>query len=932
MTVGAVVARILTQYSDKGSKAAQKDIARLEKKISAFGKKATKSLALAGVATAAFAVKLGVDAVRGAAADEKQQAALATALRNTVGATDAAIAANSRYLDSLEVQVAIDNEKLIPALQKLVTATGDLTQAQGLLSLATDVSAASGKDLDSVSTALSRAVGGNFTALTRLGLPLDQAAIKAKDFAKIQKDLAQISRGQASAAANTFSGKLESLRLRFAQVSDKLGAALIPAIEILVKYIESDVVPMLDVWIGKNEDELNKALTGTVESIKEVVEAFKDIYNVIKGVNAILPFGLGGWIKLVVAINAFSAAAGVAMIAAKKFKDLKQLAGLTRGSTTAFAALKTELGFFRGATAKVIEFFQRVGVWANKSKGVLALTIRGFTGLKNVLLMTPWGRVASLIIALGYAINQLSKEFKSVDIAKNKFFDFISKAAPFLAAMGLTTFLTKDAVSSLNKTQIEGAKASAKALEAQLDRTRENHAEVVKQARTAAELAKDQKEQAAYEAKFAKEKAKSDAIERKNIELRNRLEKKFGLRLTDQDEYENIQLTAVEMLQKKQKDADAALLERLKARKEEILLFEALNQNAERYTDLLTVLSDKQISSEEIAVLAKKWGMTTDAVTSYIFTIFAIKDLTISSDEVKALASSWGITIKQAEQYLDFFNALNDGVLSETEITKLMNKWMLTRTEATKYADFVSKIGDGKLDDSEITKLKSTWGLTTQQVVDYIKKIGGKVDATGTILSAGDIAALGWTNALTALQKYLNAQAKGAGAAVPTTPGPDLVSLEENAARLREVTAKLLSMQEKIKNKVKIPDDEPSSNFTYGSGNPQFMEPITKAFGGGGGGGGGNFAFMANGGIVTNPTQAIIGEAGAEAVIPLNRIGSVLSSLTDLEGMGSGRSNNTNITVNVAGSVTSETDLVSAIRNGLLATQFNGNSLSIRAI
>ena len=108
MATAAVIARILTQYSDVGSKAAQKDIARLEKKISAFGKKAVKSFALAGVATAAFAVKVGVDAVKGAAADEKALAALDTALRNNTSATDAAIAANAQYLDQLEIQVAID--------------------------------------------------------------------------------------------------------------------------------------------------------------------------------------------------------------------------------------------------------------------------------------------------------------------------------------------------------------------------------------------------------------------------------------------------------------------------------------------------------------------------------------------------------------------------------------------------------------------------------------------------------------------------------------------------------------------------------------------------------------------------------------------------------------------------------------------------------
>jgi hypothetical protein len=47
--------------------------------------------------------------------------------------------------------------------------------------------------------------------------------------------------------------------------------------------------------------------------------------------------------------------------------------------------------------------------------------------------------------------------------------------------------------------------------------------------------------------------------------------------------------------------------------------------------------------------------------------------------------------------------------------------------------------------------------------------------------------------------------------------------------------------------------------------------------------------FLADGGIVTRPTLSVIGEAGAEAVIPLNQLGE----------MGP-RSSVTNVTINVA--------------------------------
>ena len=69
------------------------------------------------------------------------------------------------------------------------------------------------------------------------------------------------------------------------------------------------------------------------------------------------------------------------------------------------------------------------------------------------------------------------------------------------------------------------------------------------------------------------------------------------------------------------------------------------------------------------------------------------------------------------------------------------------------------------------------------------------------------------------------------------------------------------------------------------------------------------FATMATGGIVTDPTMALIGEAGPEAVIPLNRMGSM---------------GGTYVTVNVSGSVTTERDLVDAITQGIYNNQAAG--------
>jgi TP901 family phage tail tape measure protein len=70
---------------------------------------------------------------------------------------------------------------------------------------------------------------------------------------------------------------------------------------------------------------------------------------------------------------------------------------------------------------------------------------------------------------------------------------------------------------------------------------------------------------------------------------------------------------------------------------------------------------------------------------------------------------------------------------------------------------------------------------------------------------------------------------------------------------------------------------------------------------------------FANGGIVTAPTLGLIGEAGPEAVIPLNQVGSMGGT--------------TNVTVNVAGSVLAEGDLAETIQNQLIRIKGRNASL-----
>jgi hypothetical protein len=167
-------------------------------------------------------------AVKAAAEDQKSQEQLKIALENTVGANKSQVAAVEDSVTALMYQTATADDALRPALSKLVRATQDVTQAQSLLKLALDISAGSGRDLTSVSTALSRAALGNFTALTRLGIPLDQNAVKAKDLDGVLSGLASSFAGAATKNAQTFEGQLKTLKIAVGELEENVGKQLIP--------------------------------------------------------------------------------------------------------------------------------------------------------------------------------------------------------------------------------------------------------------------------------------------------------------------------------------------------------------------------------------------------------------------------------------------------------------------------------------------------------------------------------------------------------------------------------------------------------------------------------------------------------------------------------------------------------------------------------
>lgn len=256
MAVGAIVARILTQYSDKGTKAAIKDISKMEKKFGDFANKSAKAFGLAALAVGAFAVKVGYDAVKAATEDQKSQVLLANSLRNTVSATDASIAATEAWISTTQAAFGVADDQLRPAFARLAAVTGSLTKAQTLVGVAMDISAAKGIDLETASALVAKGYGGNIGALKKLFPQISAATVKSKDFAAALREISGETKGAAAAAANTFAGQIMRIKLAFGEASESLGYKLLPQVQAFADLIINKAIPAIQKFVDENGDRI----------------------------------------------------------------------------------------------------------------------------------------------------------------------------------------------------------------------------------------------------------------------------------------------------------------------------------------------------------------------------------------------------------------------------------------------------------------------------------------------------------------------------------------------------------------------------------------------------------------------------------------------------------------------------------------------------
>jgi len=279
---------ILADVDDlnKKLKAANGDVEDSAGKLEKFGKVAGAAFLAAAAAAGAYAVKIGVDGVKAAIADEQSQIKLASALENATGATKAQIAATEDSIDKMARATGVADDKLRPALSRLALSTGDVSKAQDLLSLALDISTQTGKPLEGVANALGKAYDGNTAALGKLGIGLSSAELKAMSFTDVQTKLSDLFGGAAAKNAATFQGRMDRLKVAFDEGVEAIGVKLLPIIEALIKIIIEKVVPGFEKF-AKLFDPIKKAIDDNKESFQAlgsfIVDYLVPVFTVALG-------------------------------------------------------------------------------------------------------------------------------------------------------------------------------------------------------------------------------------------------------------------------------------------------------------------------------------------------------------------------------------------------------------------------------------------------------------------------------------------------------------------------------------------------------------------------------------------------------------------------------------------------------------------------
>lgn len=341
---------IISEFDGKGVSKAVAEFKQLEtagEKAQFAIKKAAipAAAALGGLAVAGYA------AAKAAMEDEASAAELARQLKISTKATDKQVAATEDLITKMTLATGIADTDLRNALAVLARGMGSTELAQQNLQLAMDISTATGKDLTSVSEALSKAYNGQTTALAKLDPSMRGLVKEGASFQELGTIMAETFGGAATEAAETGAGRFKKMQVAIGEAQESIGAALIPIIEKLLPYLEKAAK-----WIGDNTDlvvALGVAFGGISAAVLVMNTAMK-AWTVIQTAATVAQkaFNLAMEANPIILATAAIVAIGLAVVAAyKKFEPFRDIVDSIGGAlkdafTGTVDAIKTAVGAY----------------------------------------------------------------------------------------------------------------------------------------------------------------------------------------------------------------------------------------------------------------------------------------------------------------------------------------------------------------------------------------------------------------------------------------------------------------------------------------------------------------------------------------------------------------------------------------------------------
>ena len=212
---------IASEFKDRGFKQAQKATSGLDRQLK------TLNRTLLSVFSTRQIYQFGKASVKAFNDDQKAAFRLTQTLDNLgLAFEDARV---TKFISDLEGATGILDDQLRPAMQSLVMTTGSVTKSQELLSLAIDMSRATGADLTSVANDLSKAYVGQTRSLAKYNLGLARTELQTKTFTELQAILTKQFSGQSAAYLETYAGKIGVLNVAYANMQETIGEGLVDA-------------------------------------------------------------------------------------------------------------------------------------------------------------------------------------------------------------------------------------------------------------------------------------------------------------------------------------------------------------------------------------------------------------------------------------------------------------------------------------------------------------------------------------------------------------------------------------------------------------------------------------------------------------------------------------------------------------------------------